>query len=334
MASMNAVGKKTLRRVIGKNSRIEKTVRRRIKASRTLYRRLKSRLDGQYFEENLALFWQGERKDHRVGIYMKGSCDLPSVFSTIPAIRQELNGRCCMARRGIISESRSDVLLQTLKELPDDVTRPIAKKLRLRPGYFVPELFEPSFEITGPAGVETFPKDAIMLSIAADVVRTIYRHKETGVLVDPGGWWLSASMKNVLSDLERAKWMKANFESIGKISVEDFFDNYSRILTLLRERTSAQVMVFNVLTVEPGSSTHNYQFIRDPHSMRRREFDLALADLSRKFGFSIIDVDRILKRTGILEAQVDFAHFPPNAYEPIGKEVFRILHEREVIKSR
>jgi hypothetical protein len=86
-------------------------------------------------------------------------------------------------------------------------------------------------------------------------------------------------------------------------------------------------MVFNLLTVEPSNLTHNYQYVRDPHSLRRREFNMALVELSQKLDFPILDVDRVLKRTGISATQMDFAHSPAEAYGPVSSQAFGIMRE-------
>ena len=90
------------------------------------------------------------------------------------------------------------------------------------------------------------------------------------------------------------------------------------------------ILVFNVLTVEPGDRIHNYQLRRNPEVMRRREFCLALVELSRELGFHIVDIDRVLKREGV-DRQVDFAHFPTDLAGPIAADVFDILNTLEVV---
>lgn len=285
-----------------------------------------------YLDSNYALFWEGTKLDHRIGIYMKGACDLPSVFSCIPAIREGLNGTCCMLKEGLVADSRSDILLQTLEALPTNWVETITSNLHLKPGYFEPRLFEKTFSVRGPKGLMEFPKSVVMLTIAPDVVRTAYRHKETGVIVDPGGWWLNQSFQPVLGNLETVKWMRENFESTGLVGIEQFSQNFAKIIDLVKANTGAHIAVFNVLTVEPGTANHNYQFVSDPHSRRRREFNIALADLSRQLDFSIIDVDRVLKRVGITDIQIDFAHFPVDAYAHIGGEVLNVLRDYEVVR--
>ncbi|HLF04735.1 MAG TPA: SGNH/GDSL hydrolase family protein [Dehalococcoidia bacterium] len=293
------------------------------------YRALKGRVQKRYFDDNYALFWAGSHRDNRVGIYAYGSCDLPPIFAAIPSIQRVLDGTCCIMRDGLISYSRSDLLVQTLREQPQELVEEATRKLKLRPFYFQPKLFEPTFTVNSPLGNQEFPKNLVILSVAADVVRTVYKHRETGLLVDPGAWWLdqAQSMERVLKDKDTLNWFRKSFQSIGKIPVEEFADNFGQVVRQVKQRTGAPVMVLNLLTVEPSNLTHNYQYVKDPHSMRRREFNLALVELSQKLDFPILDVDRELKRTGLSETQMDFAHSPSEAYGPISSRAFGIMRE-------
>src|SRR5206468_3932267 len=102
-----------------------------------------------------------------------------------------------------------------------------------------------------------FPKTVVCLSVGPDLMRTVYRHREYGVLVDPGGAWLNQSLELTLRDLSLASWFRANFVSVGKLSVDDFAANFAEVVRLVKERTGARVLVFNSLMVDPGSQIHN-----------------------------------------------------------------------------
>jgi hypothetical protein len=160
--------------------------------------------------------------------------------------------------------------------------------------------------------------------MAADLVRQLYRHREHGLLVDPGGWWLNRSVDAALGDPDTVAWFRETFEPLGRLPIDEFADQFRRLVRTVQERTGAHVLVFNTLTVEPRDETHNYQLRRSPEGLRRRRFHLALADLSRELGFHIVDVDRILKREGVT-GQLDFAHFPEDQFGPLAAEVQRIL---------
>jgi hypothetical protein len=196
-------------------------------------------------------------------------------------------------------------------------------------GYFEPRLFGPTFSVPG---FGEFPKTVVVLSMAADVVRTVYRHRESGLLVDPGGWWLEQSMDRVLANLSTVRWFRENFEKVGRLSIEESHANLGKVVSTLAAATGAHIIVFNTLTVEPGTSTHSYQLVENPMTVRLRRFNLSLVELSRTLGFSIIDIDRILKREGVRE-QVDFAHFTPERFRPIAVELHRVLVELDVISD-
>ena len=222
--------------------------------------------------------------------------------------------------------------MQTLTGVTDGVdVEEVTTKPNLTPHFFSPRLFEEQdFEIVGEPRFGRFPKSVIVLSIGSDLVRSVYSHKEHGYLVDPGGFWLNNLSDNVLPDPEIARWFKKNFKSVGRITVDDFKLNMGQVITTLRERVGAEVIVYNSLVVEPGSLHHNYQVLPNPHPLRRRQFNLALTELSAELGFHVLDVDRILKSLGVKE-QVDFAHISTEKAAPIGAEFHRILRELEVV---
>lgn len=324
VAGNRAPGKMTLRRgyEYAKRRAKQTTIIRR-------YRTVKSKFRKTYAGNNFAMCWAGQRRANHIGVYSSGSCELASVVACIPSIKRVLNGTCCIINEWA-ADLRSDVLLQRLQDLPEEQIGPVIEKLHLSAGSFQSRLFEESFTVSGPNGVEEFPKKVVVLSIAVEVARTVYRHREHGLLVDPGGWWLAHSVDSVLANLSTVTWFQENFESVGKLSSEQFTNDFAEVVRLVKQKTGASVMVFNMPCIDPGSQIHNYQFVKDPQNMRRIEFNLALVELSRKLDFPIVDVDRIIKRTGISEAQVDFGHFPPEAYGPVSKEVFGILQDLKV----
>ncbi len=280
--------------------------------------------------ENFVLLSSGSATGSRTGLYAKGSCDLNSVFACAPLIQETLQGACCIVKDGLVADSRSDILLQTLNDLPRDASRQLIRRFRLPQDYFRPVLFEPTFTVPSIDGPQEFPKSAILLSIAPDVTRNGYRHKELGLVVDPGGAWLNQSLEGLLEDPVAVASFRDQCVPIGRISMDDFVSNFTKLITLLKERTGAQILVYNTLTVEPGSRIHNLQLVKNFHPLRRRQFAVALVELSRTLDFSIVDVDRIAKRFGI-QAQVDFGHLAPELSVLIAREVVRILHDRGVL---
>ncbi|AFY35396.1 tetratricopeptide repeat protein [Calothrix sp. PCC 7507] len=284
---------------------------------------------GIYWGSNYTILWSQPKSEKKIGIYASGACHLASIFASIPMIQSVLKGKGCLIHDGDPSLTRSDILLQTFQEYPVNVIAEIKEKFKLTSDYFQPRLFEKTFTVPGVNGLEEFPKTVVIISIAGDVIRTIYRHRESGFLVDPGGWWLNHPMSSVLNNLSTATWLKEHFERLGKISVEAFFENYTKIIKQLQQTTSAHILVFNLLALEPGKKSHNYQFAKNSQNLRRKEFNLALVELSRQLNFSIVDIDRILKNYGI-NIMLDIDHFPLELNQTISKYICNIFRELEV----
>jgi hypothetical protein len=269
----------------------------------------------------------------RVGIYLRGACDLPALFAVAPLLREEITGTCCILRDPIqISGSRSDCMVERLDE-PDPAARTamedVRRRLNLPPTYFGTELFSKDFSVSQLGGI-TFPKSVVVLTTAPDFSRTLYRHREHGFLVDPGGFWLDSDVKSVLGDSSTVGWFRDNFRSVGRLPTDSFVESFGRLVSEIRVRTGAHLMVFNMLTVDPADATHSYRLMAQSDTVRRREFTVALAELSHRHDFDVIDADRILKLGGISE-QVDFAHFSQAQFRPIAQEAYRILREREIV---
>jgi hypothetical protein len=281
--------------------------------------------------DNFVLVDSGSPTGKRVGIYGKGSCDMKLLYAIAPLIRPHLKGSVCIKTEGTAADSRSDSLLQILDDPPQDRIDEVVNRLGVAPDFFRTELYEPTLtvpNVTGD-GLEEFPKTVVCLSIAPDVNRVVYRHRVDGLLVDPGGGWLNQSLEVVMGDPQVVQWFRQSFQSTGRLSVEQFVGNFTRLIRLVQRSTGAQILVFNTLVVDPGSLMHNYQFAKQCHSLRRREFQIALADLSRALDFSIIDVDRVLKQAGV-RTQIDYGHPTPVYNVFIAREIVRILRERGI----
>jgi hypothetical protein len=109
-------------------------------------------------------------------------------------------------------------------------------------------------------------------------------------------------------------------------------ENFTKIIQLLRANTTRHVLVFNALTIEPGNTAHNYQFVKHSDTMRWRRFNIALMELSRQLDFPIVDLDRIVRRCGI-KGQRSAAHFPPQVDLLIARDAFRIMKELGVFNG-
>jgi hypothetical protein len=290
---------------------------------------------------NVVRFWAGrpvERRDlyairqgrERFGIFGIGGCDVTTTVGAGSILSRAYEGTLCVGSFTKADHVRSDLLVQTLDPPDPDTTREVADKLGLIDTYFSPVLFEPTFRIPDQRGLGEFPKNVVVLSVSADTARTVYRHREHGFLVDPGGWWLTTDMATVLNDLSAAKWFGKTFAKVRRISVEDSMANFERIIAEVRERTGAFVVLMNVLTVDPGSSSLDYMHANSPHRVRRREFYLAAAELAAKTNVPLLDVDRLTKEMGI-SRQADFVHYTPEQKKRISEELARLLIREGVL---
>jgi hypothetical protein len=245
-------------------------------------------------------------------------------------LSSHVRGSLCFLTEGNAAESRSDILLQTLEELPQEACEEVRQRLSLPADYFRAVMFEPTFTVPNGDGVEEFPKKVFFLSTGADVNRVAYRHARYGFLVDPGGGWLNRSLELTVRDLAVVDWFRETFIKIGRLSVDQFAQNFRRMVETIRRRTSAHILAFNTLQVDPGGLVHNYQFVKNSHAMRRREFYMAMVELSRQLDVTIIDTDRILKRAGV-RTQIDFGHPPQAFHSLIAQEISRILCDLAVV---
>lgn len=267
----------------------------------------------------------------RRGILLKGGCDLPSVFTAAPLMREGIKGTVAISRHiGGTGGNRSDQVLQTLDGLDPDAVAETAEKLGMSDDYFEPTFFSKTFTVPRMRQAGEFPKNLVVMGISTDETRQMYRHREHGFLADPGGWWLNQDLDRVLENKDTIEWFRKNFRRVGRMSLDEFRTANTRMVEEIRTRTGAQVMYYNTMVLDPDNPTHNYQLVKTAHSVRRREFSIALTELSRDLDFPIVDVDRILKTAGVAE-QVDFAHFPVDRMAPIGAEVYRILKATDFV---
>ena len=288
----------------------------------------RARGNREYRGKNFVAFWSEKGWESRIGIFMQGGCHLVLMFPCKALIKQALKGTCCIVHEGSAADSHTELLLQGLRDdLPQDCTQEVIRKLNLPPDYFRPRLFEPTFVVPGLNGPEEYPKNVVILDSGPDAVRTLYRHRQHGFLVDPGGGWLNGlneGLEHILNDLSVVGWFRKHFVRVEQISVEKHLENLTRIVTLVKKNTGAHVLILNNVTVEPDSSLHSYQFVKNAQMMRRLELNLALVELSRKVDVFVLDADRILKNAGIRTGR-DWDHFHPKINLLLAERAARIM---------
>jgi hypothetical protein len=268
--------------------------------------------------------------DRRLGIYGYAGCDIWAIADAGPILQKVTGATGAVYAQGRADFTRSDLILQGYDGVNPDHVSEVIERLGGKPIMFSPELLEPTFQIPEYEYAGTYDKDVVVLSISSDLSRVIYRHREHGFLIDPGGFWLAADVKDALDDLETVKWFGKTFEKVGRLSAEETMENFRRLVPLVREKTGAHVVMFNSLTVDPGRRVMDYKLSHSPHRTRRREFASALVELARDLDFSIVDVDRVVKGVGV-EGLGDFVKLTPRHKRAVGQEFVRILQDREVI---
>jgi hypothetical protein len=328
------LGKKAMRSVLGEDSRAEKALKNRF--SRDTSKDF-AQESGPGWVQRAGNGWVaiGENSQFdgpRRGVALRGGCDLPSTFTSAPLMRDDIKGTVLISRDtlGGTGAHATSQLVQTLNDIPDEATREFCERLQIPNAQFKPFFWQDTVEYPLEDVYGEFPKNVVVMSAATDVVRTLYRNREHGYYVDPGGWWLNQNLGDVLGDLDVVKWFSTNFQKVGKISVDDYARNVETIVTELRDRAGAEPVIYSALAIDPGNPCHNYQLVRGAKVIRRREFHVALMDLSKRLNFPVVDVDRILKRDGVQE-QIDFAHFTAEGMRSIGAEFYRVLKELEVV---
>jgi hypothetical protein len=293
---------------------------------------------------NFAYFGVESEPEPCVGIFMKGGCEVLGISAAAPLIRNDMSGGSfAIFYEGIgIADGRPDILLQSRRNLPAEALHDVVASdgtdgdadasmpVKLPLDYFRPVLFEPTFAAPGFEQFGRFAKRLVVLATSAAVTRSIYRHRHHGYLVDPGGFWLNQSLEKRLNSVEGARWFASRFENVGRMEVVDFYETFGEVVRLVKAETGAPVLALNTLVVDTANPIHNYQFSNNSQALRRREFDLALRDLSRKLDFYVLDVDKALK-TADFTKQYDFFEFPSEYLKPIAHEAHRILRELEIV---
>lgn len=311
----NPISLRIVRSLFGRMSGPEEMLRRARNAARL-------QRGGSIYRRNL--FVGNTKASRRIGIYGFGGCDLTFLAGAGTMLQPRVDASLAIFRDSGVEGARSDFVLQCLSGVDGPVLDEVVSTLELDPTNFSSNLFDERFPIPDHPRLGTYPKDIVVLSVSADLSRTLYQHREDGLLVDPGGWWLNADLTRVLGDLDRVKWFSSTFRKLGKIPLEAYLDNLGLIVKELRARTGATVVVTNTLVVDPGAAAVDYQFANSPATVRRRQFAIGLREAAGDLGFVLMDVDRVAKQVGI-SGQADFVHYTPDQKQALRTEFVRLV---------
>ncbi len=275
------VGQGALRSLIGENSRVEQFLKHRyLERNR---RRINTEKGPGWFQiagNGFALIGENENFDGpRRGVALRGGCDLPSLFTGIPLIHDGIKGSVAISRErsGGVGSHASSQLVQMLDGVPEEATRELRERLNISEHQFTTTFYGTTLEYPVEPRYGEFPRTVVVMSGGTDIIRTLYRNKKYGYIVDPGGWWLNRDMGEVLGDLSNVEWFRKEFEKLGRITIDDYMKNVTTIVTELRARAQAEPIIYATLVVDPQDLTHNYQLVKQAHVTRRREFHIRVA---------------------------------------------------------
>jgi hypothetical protein len=164
------------------------------------------------------------------------------------------------------------------------------------------------------------PADVVVLSLQSAATNALVRHRRDGWLLLPDdleSW-----------DPESRAYLERECEYAGLVPVDTALARLEKLILAIEERLGAQVLVYNLSPVTPGERMHCWLGAEDSLALRVRSFNLGLAHLSARLGFSIVDVERIAACAGAERIKIDLFHFTAEGWRLIAEEVVRILEER------
>lgn len=164
------------------------------------------------------------------------------------------------------------------------------------------------------------PADVVVLSMQSAATNALVRHRRDGWLLLPDDFesW----------DPESRSYLETECEYAGLAPIEATLEHLEKLILAIEEKLGAHVLVYNLSPVTPGERTHCWLGAEDSLGLRVQRFNLGLAELSSRLGFSIVDVDRIVACAGADRLKVDLFHLNAEGWRLVAEEVVRILDER------
>jgi GDSL-like lipase/acylhydrolase family protein len=257
------------------------------------------------------------RRLGRLTIFAKGNVDVRGTLHSLriggkvlwnginEAVRPRFPGTVVRVRHELFS--RSDALMETVGEIPADL---VGRDLDLGPYTLESQFSRMLFETEA---------DVFVLSVQPDVTNALLRHRRDGYLFCPMHWesWNSADQK----------WLREAFAYERVLDADASIRNLSAIVARIRQRSEAPILIYNLSSVDPGDLIHCYEGLEEIFSTRIRRFNLALIELSRETGISVVDVDAIVARAGADRVKLDAIHLTAEGCRLVAEEVVRILED-------
>ncbi|WP_335168263.1 hypothetical protein [Nostoc sp.] len=233
----------------------------------------------------------------------------------------------CAFQIEIIYESggRSDLWLQQLGEIPFPNELHTSEQL---------DSFPPKKQLetllTGqsPSFLLAADIDIIVFSTQAEITKNLWKHHETGYLIDiPEDW------EQRWSETEKLEFQQY-FSPTAFLSAEQSQANFSQIVQLLKETTGAYIICYNCCDFDPSDRTTNYHKIGETLRLRIQKLNLALLKLSMQEGISIIDVELLLAELGAAQHVTKALDYSLEAYQVICQEFLRVITDVGFFENR
>lgn len=253
----------------------------------------------------------------RLTIMAKGNAD---VCNSLHALRE--NGS--VAWNGINPILRERHPGWTARVIHETMTRSDA--LLASPGAVPPALVRRGLPL-GPFPVASqFPTrlfeggaDVIVLSVQADVMNRLVRHQGDGHYLYPyeAEAWTP----------EDRRWLVDEYRPEPPLDPSQSMANLAGIVARIRESGDPLILVYNLSPIVPWEHLHCYQGLQETLAERVRRFNLALIQLSRQTGISIVDVEAVVARAGADRLKLDLVTLNAEGCRLVAEEVLRILED-------
>lgn len=185
-----------------------------------------------------------------------------------------------------------------------------------------------SYDVLTRAGLRhAGPAGAILLSLNAEV-RDVARHRRLGYTVSCYDFRLAQAGPAVRA------WFRSHFERVSR-GPDEIRDDYRQLLTGVRDRLGATVLVLNSVSSRIHEDIQTYAGLDHPlganlASIRAKEMNLVLHDLAREFPLEIVDMDGIAAGLGLHRHVPDGIHQSGPLQAELRAEILRILRRRRI----
>lgn len=251
----------------------------------------------------------------RLNLFAKGNVDVrDSLLYSAVAGQVQWNGLNAVLRRrfpGVTARVRHELAIRSDALLASSGTPPpalLARSLPLAP-------YTPAVQFS--QQLFAAPSEVFVLSLQAEVLMSLVRHRREGWLFYPQGWetWPAAERR----------WLQEECEWLGYLSVEQSLVNLAAVCQRLRASSEAPILLYNLSAVLPGESVFCHLGLGELLSTRIRRFNLAAVELSRQYGVCLVDVDRLVAEAGAARLKIDALHLTAAGWELVAEEVATIL---------